>query len=349
MIWDENGNINPKISNLLVRIANDFYSKTELKAKIVDIVLLGSSAGYNYNNSSDIDVHVIIDFKELEMNTEDAKKYVDSLKASWNSKHKLHIKNKNIELYIQDVQDLLDTRAAGIFSLLRSQWLKKPSKDIPVVDKLKIKNDFDTIVKKINSLLSGNPTKDSIEKMLSDIYKLREKGLSTIGEYSTENLVFKLLRSKGIIDKLKDTSTTVYDKSVSIDENINNNDVTIKRETEGNRVIRFVAYIGNDKVGKIVLNKEWVLGYYTIIAYQVFNSSMKGLGIGRKLMNAVFNDTEIMKKPILVQPCPYDEKTKVEDLKKMYTHFGFRDWNEDKAFGYMIYDKHIGSTSNEKK
>jgi predicted nucleotidyltransferase len=99
LLWDSNGNLNPRINNLLLKIANDFYVSTKLKAKIVDVVLLGSSAAYNYTPTSDIDIHVIIDFKELDMPHDDAMEYTNSLKSNWNSKHNVHIRQKKIELY----------------------------------------------------------------------------------------------------------------------------------------------------------------------------------------------------------------------------------------------------------
>ena len=40
----------------------------------------------------------------------------------------------------------------------------------------------------------------------------------TDGEYSTENIVFKLIRRNNIMGKIKDMLTKAYDRSMTIDE-----------------------------------------------------------------------------------------------------------------------------------
>ena len=337
LLWDNNGNLNPKVSNLLLRIAHDFYNNQKLKAPILDVVLLGSSAGYNYTQTSDIDVHVIIDFDDLNMEREEAKKYMNCLKSNWNKKHNINIRNKNIEMYIQDVDDLLETRAAGIYSLLNSRWLKRPIKENVIIDKELIKKTYIDCANKINQILI-NPTKDSVEKILGDVYKLREKGLQETGEYSTENIVFKLLRSNKFIERLREVELSMYDKQMSISEGVVD-DVAIKKEIEnGGKIIRFVADRNGEKIGKISLNRDYLTGYFTITAFNIYQKLNRGVGIGKKLITAVLNDHDILKKPILVQPYPYyGDETKIEDLVSMYKHFGFRDWEKDKH--YLIYDK----------
>ena len=47
------------------------------------------------------------------------------------------------------------------------------------------------------------------------MYDMRQAGLDKSGEYSTENLVFKLLRSTGYINQLKNTITYITDKNLS--------------------------------------------------------------------------------------------------------------------------------------
>jgi hypothetical protein len=44
---------------------------------------------------------------------------------------------------------------------------------------------------------------------------MREAGLSSGGEYSTENLVFKLLRASGFISKLRINITNLVDKDLN--------------------------------------------------------------------------------------------------------------------------------------
>ena len=73
--------------------------------------------------------------------------------------------------------------------------------------------------KKIDSIVNSGENENilpSIEKLRSKIKEFRQCGLETGGEYSYENLVFKLLRRNGYIEKLLKLKTSITDKKLSI-------------------------------------------------------------------------------------------------------------------------------------
>lgn len=135
-LWNEDDTLKQDVNQNLVQIARDFYEETRIKPTISDILLLGSSANYNWTPNSDIDVHVSIDFAQLKMSKEDAENYTNALKAKWNDAHDIHIKGHNVELYIQDINH--KTHALGIYSLLQNKWLVKPNKVIVKLDNLSL-------------------------------------------------------------------------------------------------------------------------------------------------------------------------------------------------------------------
>ena len=49
---------------------------------------------------------------------------------------------------------------------------------------------------------------------------MRQSGLDREGEYSFENISFKVLRRMGYLDKLSELETKAYDKSLTLNENI---------------------------------------------------------------------------------------------------------------------------------
>jgi hypothetical protein len=65
--------------------------------------------------------------------------------------------------------------------------------------------DYDKTIRKIQTL------KDKIKKM-------RQSGLDREGEYSFENIAFKVLRRTMYLDKLSEIETKSYDKSLTLDE-----------------------------------------------------------------------------------------------------------------------------------
>lgn len=215
-IWDESGNIHPDVAAHLLKIGKDFYADVELKAKLQDVILLGSSANYNWTPDSDIDIHLVIDTDELGMPDEETTaNYLDALKSKWNSDHNITVKGHKVETYIQDVEH--KTHATGIFSLLKNQWLVKPVREKVELDRDLIKKMFGEYVGKINKVIQS-PSPEKLKALLDDIYQMRQKGLDSKGELSTENLVFKLIRSKGYLEKIRELKIKIYDKGVSLNE-----------------------------------------------------------------------------------------------------------------------------------
>ena len=49
---------------------------------------------------------------------------------------------------------------------------------------------------------------------------MRQTGLDREGEYSYENITFKVLRRMEFLDKLSELETLAYDKSLTLDESI---------------------------------------------------------------------------------------------------------------------------------
>lgn len=211
-LWDEDKKLDPDVSAKLKTIATTFYENTELKAPIDDIVILGSITGYNWTPTSDIDLHIIIDFKKIDENVELVKNYVDTLKGIWNSKHDIRIKSHPVEVYIQDINE--ENKSKASYSVLKTKWLKKPVYKEPDIDKELIKKKYKTLSDKIDSLVA-NPSIDGLNDLLQNIYDMRQEGLDRSGEYSVENLVFKLLRKTGYLDKMRNAVTALTDSELN--------------------------------------------------------------------------------------------------------------------------------------
>ena len=75
-------------------------------------------------------------------------------------------------------------------------------------------NIIDT-VRKINSAIKAQNI-EKLKTIVKDVYDMRQSGLDKSGELSTENLVFKILRNRNYIEKLKQEINNLYDKSQSL-------------------------------------------------------------------------------------------------------------------------------------
>jgi hypothetical protein len=197
-------------------MAYDFYEKTNLPAPIVDVFLMGSIANYNWTADSDVDVHVIIDYKKLQMPEETANKTVKTAGAQWNQEHNVLIKGHKVEMNLQDSSEP-KPYVTGIYSLVKDQWVRHPVKILPQIDRNVIKVQHKSMEAYIqNAIRSGDREQMKAAKKYLDAY--RQYGLDTYGELSYENIIFKILRAKGIIKQLKDGITAVYDREMSVAE-----------------------------------------------------------------------------------------------------------------------------------
>jgi predicted nucleotidyltransferase len=210
-IW--NGDVlKPEVVDKMLKVANAFYKDTELNVPIEDIYFLGSTAGYNWTPTSDMDLHILVDFSKIDPNKELVKKYVDALKNKWNQEHDIHIGDHQIEVYIQDINDV--NRSQAVYSVLNNKWVKKPNYQDIQVDKETIKKKYSQYVEMINTAINQGDV-DLMKTVIKRLYDMREAGLSSGGEYSVENLVFKLLRSTGYISKLRQNVKSVYDAEIN--------------------------------------------------------------------------------------------------------------------------------------
>lgn len=220
-LWVNSNMLKPEVRESLLKIAQDFYTDTELTAPIEDIYMLGSSANYNWSPTSDIDLHVVVDFKKINSDVDLTKQLVDALKANWNKNHNVTIKGRKVEVYIQDINE--KNRSTGVYSILNNKWVMMPQKIRVVLDKNLIQQKYSNMVYQIKAAIKEQNL-DKLKMVLKSLYNMREAGLSSAGEYSTENIVFKTLRSRGFIDALKNAVNQLYDKQVSVkQEDIKNN------------------------------------------------------------------------------------------------------------------------------
>jgi hypothetical protein len=215
-IWDGE-DMDQGIRSDLISIAEDYLEYLEVDVKVKDIVLMGSLANYNWSSYSDFDVHIIFDFSEVNEDEEFVAKYLDAKEKIWKFRHELMVAGYEVELYAQDTSD--KGVSSGQFSLLRNEWIRKPSKEDFEPDEELIKRKSKVIMEQIDEVehdfeknYSYQELADKANRIMKKLKENRQKGLDKEGEFSTENLVFKLLRRNGYIGRLLDLKSKIYDK-----------------------------------------------------------------------------------------------------------------------------------------
>jgi hypothetical protein len=102
-------------------------------------------------------------------------------------------------------------------------WVNEPNKgDMKDIDVELIKEKSKQWMKIIDGVVdnikdeSPDEIKSIVKKYKEKLKKFRNCGLEKGGEMSLENLVFKLIRRNGYIEKLYDIPTEIIDKKLSM-------------------------------------------------------------------------------------------------------------------------------------
>lgn len=227
-IWP-NGKINSRVRLRLMDIADDFFATLKIDwLKPLDILLTGSMANYNWSKYSDFDLHLLLDFSDVDENVDFVHEYFTAKKKLWNEEHEnLMIYGFPVEVYVQDISEPLVSN--GIYSLYKNKWVVEPNRDAIKslgTEKETIKAKAIETMEKIDALYNatfdisygydGEKIIAQIKKLINIIKGIRKESLSNGGEMSAGNIFFKILRRTGYIEKLFTAKTLAYDRKESI-------------------------------------------------------------------------------------------------------------------------------------
>ena len=213
--------LNKEVAINLRAVAKDFFDSLGLgDTQFEDITFTGSLANFNYTKFSDIDLHILVDFKKIDADAELVREYFSAKSSNWNNKHDIRIFGHEIELYVQDSNE--PHHSTGVYSVQNDQWLAEPKRKEPEVDedmvKRKVKSFID-MIERVQDKYDSEKYEDAhhaAKKLVKKIKKFRQSGLEDKGEYSYENLTFKYLRNYDHIKELFDIRTQSYDKMKSV-------------------------------------------------------------------------------------------------------------------------------------
>lgn len=212
-LFNKDGRLYPQIREKILQIVDAFLDYAQVDIKIADVRLVGSNASYNYNEHSDLDIHIVTDLSKISDPETIARLYFDSIKKNFKDSYDIKIKGIDVEMYVEDINASAVTN--GIYSVTQDRWIKKPQKmEDPTEDEISRAEEIEEEI--IRSIKIADST-EQIESIIDDIYLMRKDGLSKDGETSPANLAFKSLRNKGILDKMKDVLRSAESKKLSLE------------------------------------------------------------------------------------------------------------------------------------
>jgi len=221
LIWESEEKLKSDVRMILLKNAKRFIEFSDVEElKFGDIILTGSMANYNYNEDSDLDIHIILDFNQISENKEFVGDFFKLKKQLWTEHLPIQVKGFDVEMYFQDSGE--PHHSSGIYSLLKNNWVRKPIKKIINIDTADVQLKAADMMNNIEELESEIDSQNFLKKheqLKNKIKKYRQSGLdSNGGEFSVENLVFKILRNSGFLEKMTEMKNQYLTDDLSLNE-----------------------------------------------------------------------------------------------------------------------------------
>jgi hypothetical protein len=221
-IWDKDQKMKPEVKKTLLKIADDYFESLEIPGvDIEDVTMTGSLANYNWSKYSDVDLHIVVDYEDIPVDKDLVQDFLKSKSSNWNKEHDITIYGYDIEIYVQDINEI--HHSTGVYSILNNEWKIKPEKKKITVNDKSVRDKANMLMDRIedlyDELIDGdyNVAIKGVDKLTEKIKKMRQSGLESGGEFSNENMVFKVLRRNGMMDRLYDIKTVAYDKEMTLE------------------------------------------------------------------------------------------------------------------------------------
>lgn len=214
IIWDKDNDnqMRPEVLAKLKEIANAFIEYIEIpQDAVLDMVVTGSSASYNYNEFSDLDLHIVVDYDKIHEDCPLVEGYLGALKNTFNKEHDIFIKDVPVELYAEKKDQ--GTVHNGLYSVQQEEWIDRPEKIAPTDNDAAVEAKY----QEIKDMVDKCDDSEQAQELLEKIYTMRKAGLAEAGEFCTENLAFKKLRNEGCMDKLRQLKKEQIDKQLSLE------------------------------------------------------------------------------------------------------------------------------------
>jgi hypothetical protein len=212
-LWDENREMHPDVRQALLRIAKDFQEFLGLDDfDLLDVTISGSNAAYTYTPYSDLDLHLVTMIPDEHKHL---RQLFDAKKYQYNDQHNIKVRDIDVELYVQEADQ--PHASMGVYSVLKEKWLRQPRRRKSDIDDTSVREKFNQMKFRIQQAIL-NDDYDRIDAVWRDLKAMRKTGLAREGEFSPENLAYKILRAQGLLEKLTVHLASIRSQELSIDE-----------------------------------------------------------------------------------------------------------------------------------
>lgn len=211
-LFDNNNNLKKDARDFILKILNDWKEKVYSRMKIDEVIILGSSVTYQYNDSADIDINVKISNIPNSI-YKDLRRILPNGNMLFNTQHPINF------FLVTDEYNLKNTFAA--YDLLNDKWIKEP-------EKINIKIPYSYVIEIAKFFIAGVDNRISEYEHDNNELKYYKELLKTNKETTEIDEINRIIISKeqelmADLDAIKIAHNVIraFRKEAFIDENTN--------------------------------------------------------------------------------------------------------------------------------
>ncbi len=210
-LWKNSNELRPEVQVALFKIAKEFYEFLDFDVPLEDVQVTGSQANYNYSDYSDLDLHLIVPYKQVQCD-EPVEDLFDTKRKLWKQVHDITVYGVPVEVYVEDSDK--PTKGAA-YSLMQDQWLRDPDPTEVEVDDDELRREIQIWLERMYAVVSEGDL-EKMQYLKDQLQQYRKQALAKYGEHALENLVYKSLRNMGVISDLMTAIRVIKDRQLSI-------------------------------------------------------------------------------------------------------------------------------------
>jgi hypothetical protein len=187
-LWTADNELKDDVHDKIIEIVDAFVEQLKddnIDLVVDDIYLIGSNANYNYNDQSDLDIHIIAD-ESADCTSEHLPIIYNAYKRLFNKNYDITLNGINAEVYVENKDDISNV-SSGVYSIAKG-WIKKPATfDIPKIDNA----ELEKLVQKYESKyldIVEDPSIELIDALIDELYVIRGESISAEGEFGLANV-----------------------------------------------------------------------------------------------------------------------------------------------------------------
>jgi hypothetical protein len=211
-LWNEDETLRPEVKQALLRIAEKFYQFLDIPVHIIDTIVTGSQANFHYTPHSDLDLHIIVPYDDIQCD-QPIEELFDAKRKLWKLEHTIAIHGVPVECYAENNKNPVK---GSSYSIKKDHWIHRPEddsvRDIPYQDL----HDVCSAWTRVITAAIKSKDIDQLKKIKEMLGTYRKVGLAKQGEFGRANIVFKTLRNSGVISGLHQAYNLMQDRDLSV-------------------------------------------------------------------------------------------------------------------------------------